>query len=54
MITPTTKSTISNSGMESSYAGSILKSIHANSKSKSSESTLVDYRVEFLVKYSIL
>jgi hypothetical protein len=52
MITPTTEFATINFGMESSYANSIPKLIHANSKPKSLESTPSNYRVESSVEYS--
>lgn len=54
MIGPTTKSAISDYGMESSCADSIPESMSANSKSKSLESTPTDSGVEFYVGYSKL
>ncbi len=52
MITLTTKFAINNFGMESSYADSILKLFHADSKPKSLETTPSNYGVESLVEYS--
>ncbi len=54
MIGPTTKSAISDYGMESSCVDSIPELMSANSKSKSLESTPTNYGVEFYVGYSKL
>jgi len=52
MITLILEFATNNSRMKSCCADSISKSTHANSKSKSLESTPTDYNVEFFVEYS--
>ncbi len=52
IVTPSEKSTINDFVMESSFLDSITKLFCTDSKTKSSESTLINYEMESFIGYS--